>query len=52
MGADSFRGRAEAGLTVVAPQGWSLRAAGGYDGIGASHYHGYTLQGIVNVPLN
>jgi outer membrane autotransporter protein len=50
--ADGFRGRVEAGFTLLASPGWYLRAAGGYDGIGSGTYHAYTLQGVINVPLN
>ena len=50
--ADGFRGRVEAGFTLLASPGWYLRAAGGYDGIGSGTYHAYTVQGVINVPLN
>ena len=50
--ADGFRGRVEAGFTLLASPAWYLRAAGGYDGIGSGTYHAYTVQGVINVPLN
>ena len=32
--------------------GWNVRGLASWDGVGASDYSGYTLQGTVSVPLN
>jgi hypothetical protein len=37
---------------VITADGVAVRALGSWDGIGASDYSGYTLQGTANVPLN
>ncbi|MBN8911090.1 MAG: autotransporter outer membrane beta-barrel domain-containing protein [Rhizobiales bacterium] len=45
-------GRLQGGLNVATTSGWSVRGLASWDGLGASDYTGYTLQGSMNVPLN
>lgn len=52
IGAGDFWGRLQGGLNVATTNGWSVRGLASWDGVGASDYNGYTLQGSVNVPLN
>jgi outer membrane autotransporter protein len=52
VGPGDFWGRLEGGLTVVTASGWNVRGLASWDGVGASDYSGYTLQGTVSVPLN
>jgi hypothetical protein len=32
--------------------GWYVRGLASWDGVGSAGYNGYTLQGILNVPLD
>jgi outer membrane autotransporter protein len=52
VGPGDFWGRLEGGLNVTTADGWLVRGLASWDGVGSSNYNGYTLQGIVNVPLN
>jgi hypothetical protein len=52
VGPGNFFGRLQGGLNVRTSSGWSVRGLASWDGLGASDYNGYTLQGTVNVPLN
>ena len=52
VGPGDFWGRLEGGLTVLTAAGVAVRGSASWDGVGASDYSGYTLQGTVNVPLN
>jgi outer membrane autotransporter protein len=52
VGPGDFWGRLEGGLNVTTADGWLVRGLASWDGVGSSDYNGYTLQGIVNVPLN
>jgi outer membrane autotransporter protein len=52
VGPGDFWGRLEGGLNVITGEGVVVRGLASWDGVGASDYSGYTLQGIVNVPLN
>lgn len=52
VGPGDFWGRLEGGLNVITSSGWYVRGLASWDGVGASDYSGYTLQGTVNVPLN
>jgi len=52
VGPGDFWGRLEGGLNWVTADGLFVRASASWDGMGASGYDGYTLQGTVNVPLN
>ena len=52
VGPGDFWGRLEGGLNVVTTSGWLVRGLASWDGVGSDDYNGYTLQGIVNVPLN
>jgi outer membrane autotransporter protein len=52
VGPGDFWGRLEGGLNVVTSDGWLVRGLASWDGVGSDDYNGYTLQGIVNVPLN
>lgn len=47
----NLRGRLEAGVTLRTPMGVSLRASGGYDGIGTSSYQAIQGRAQVVVPL-
>ena len=52
VGPGDFWGRLEGGLNVTTADGWLVRGLASWDGVGSNDYNGYTLQGIVNVPLN
>ncbi|MTD95341.1 autotransporter domain-containing protein [Hyphomicrobium sp. xq] len=52
VGPGDFWGRLEGGLNVMTTSGWLVRGLASWDGVGSDDYNGYTLQGIVNVPLN
>ena len=52
VGPGDFWGRLEGGLNVMTTGGWLVRGLASWDGVGSDDYNGYTLQGIVNVPLN
>jgi outer membrane autotransporter protein len=52
VGQGDFWGRLEGGLTVLTAAGVAVRGSASWNGVGASDYSGYTLQGTVNVPLN
>jgi outer membrane autotransporter protein len=52
VGPGDFWGRLEGGLNVTTADGVLVRGLASWDGVGSSDYSGYTLQGIVNVPLN
>jgi outer membrane autotransporter protein len=52
VGPGDFWGRLEGGLNVTTSDGWLVRGTASWDGVGSDNYNGYTLQGIVNVPLN
>lgn len=49
---DELRAKVEAGVLVQMTSGWSLRATGSYDGIGADDYEAYSAKLWLNVPLN
>jgi len=52
VGPGDLWGRIEGGLNVSTAGGTVIRGQASWDGVGSSNYSGYTLQGIVNVPLN
>jgi outer membrane autotransporter protein len=52
VGPGDFHGRLEGGLTLLTSGGIAVRGSASWDGVGASDYSGYTLQGTLNVPLN
>jgi len=52
VGPGDFWGRMEGGLTLLTAEGVAVRGSASWDGVGASDYSGYTLQGTFNVPLN
>jgi outer membrane autotransporter protein len=52
VGPGNFWGRLQGGLNVKTTSGVVVRGVASWDGVGASDYSGYTLQGTVNVPLN
>ena len=52
VGPGDFWARLEGGLNVMTAGGTYVRGSASWDGVGASDYSGYTLQGTVNVPLN
>lgn len=52
VGPGDFWGRLQGGLNVVTSSGWQVRSLASWDGLGTGGYDGYTLQGIVKVPLN
>jgi len=49
---DESRARLEGGLLYRTPNGWALRGAAAYDGIGASDFEAYSGQLWLNIPLN
>ncbi len=52
VGPDDFRGKLQAGVMVMMPEGASVRATGSYDGIGSDDFHAYGGQMWVNLPLH
>jgi hypothetical protein len=52
VGPGDFWGRLEGGLNVTTADGWLVRGMASWDGLATDDYNGYTLQGIVNIPLN
>ena len=48
---DDFTGRLEGGAQIYLPEGWSVRGAAAYDGIG-SDYEAVTGKVWLNMPLN
>jgi outer membrane autotransporter protein len=52
VGPDDFRGKFEAGVMFMMPEGASVRATGSYDGIGSDDFHAYGGQMWVNLPLH
>lgn len=52
VGPGDFWARLQGGLNVVTLDGLIVRGQGSWDGVGASNYSGYSVQGSVNVPLN
>ena len=52
VGPDDFRGKLEAGIMFMMPEGASVRATGSYDGIGSDDFHAYGGQMWVNLPLH
>jgi uncharacterized repeat protein (TIGR01451 family) len=52
VGPDDFRGKLEAGVMLMMPEGASVRATGAYDGIGSDDFHAYSGQMWVNLPLH
>jgi uncharacterized repeat protein (TIGR01451 family) len=52
VGPDDFRGKLEAGVMFMMPEGASVRATGSYDGIGSDDFHAYGGQMWVNLPLH
>ena len=49
---DDNRAKVEAGLMVTAPNGWGVRAAGNYDGIGGDDFDSYGGSLWLNIPLH
>lgn len=47
-----IRGRVEAGISILLPNGMSLQGEGFYDGIGASDAETYGGKLQLNLPLN
>jgi outer membrane autotransporter protein len=47
-----LRARVQAGVTLTAPWGYSIRATGMYDGLGSDDYEAYGGQLMVDMPLN
>lgn len=47
-----LRAKVQAGVTLMAPWGYSIRATGMYDGLGSDDYEAYGGQLMVNMPLN
>ena len=52
VGPGDIWGRMEGGLTVLTAEGVAVRGSASWDGLGASDYSGYTLQGTFNVPVD
>ena len=51
VGSDDLRARAEGGLSVQMPNGWSLKGEGFYDGIGSEYLEAYGGTIRLTVPL-
>ena len=51
-GTPELRAKVQSGFTVTAPWGYSIRATGFVDGLGASDYKAYGGQLMMNMPLN
>jgi hypothetical protein len=49
---DEFRAQIEAGILIKTPDGYSVRAAGSYDGIGDKDLEAWSAKAWLNVPLN
>ncbi len=49
---DESRAKVEGGLLINTPSGWSLRAAGNYDGLGGGDFQSYGGSLWINVPWN
>ncbi len=47
-----LRAKVQAGVTLTAPWGYSIRATGLYDGLGSDDYKAYGGQLMINIPLN
>lgn len=52
VSSDGLRGRIRAGLGLISPWGYTIRALGTLDGLGDSDLQSYTGQLQVNMPLN
>ncbi|MGI9408372.1 MAG: DUF7507 domain-containing protein, partial [Hyphomicrobiaceae bacterium] len=52
IGQDDFRARITGGVQITTTEGWRLRAAGSYDGIGQSDFDSWSGQLWLSVPLN
>lgn len=51
-GTPEFRAKVQAGVSLIAPWGYSIRGSGFVDGIGANDYKAYGGQLMINMPLN
>ncbi len=51
-GTPEFRAKVQAGVSLIAPWGYSIRGSGFVDGIGANDYKAYGGQIMINMPLN
>lgn len=51
-GVDEFRGKAEAGVILRSADGYALRAAASYDGLGDDDYEAWGGSVWFNIPLN
>jgi outer membrane autotransporter protein len=49
---DEFRAKLEAGVIFASPDGYRLRAAGSYDGLGDSDFEAWSAKAWLNIPLN
>jgi len=49
---DESRAKVEAGVLIMTQEGWGVRAAGHFDGIGGDDFSSYGGSLWVNVPLN
>lgn len=49
---DESRAKVEGGVLVRTPNGWGVRAAANYDGIGGGNFESYGGSLWVNIPLN
>lgn len=52
MEPEEFRGQVEGGVLIKTPDGYSIRAAGSYDGIGDKDLEAWSAKAWLNVPLN
>ena len=52
-GTSEFRGKVQAGVTLLAPQsGTTVRATGSFDGLGDDSFKAYSGQLWINIPVN
>ncbi|MFP4539071.1 MAG: autotransporter outer membrane beta-barrel domain-containing protein, partial [Dichotomicrobium sp.] len=49
---DDFRAKVEGGVIYATPEGYKLRAAGSYDGLGDDEFEAWSAKAWLNVPLN
>jgi outer membrane autotransporter protein len=49
---EEFRAQIEAGILIKTPDGYSVRAAGSYDGIGDKDLEAWSAKAWLNIPLN
>ena len=51
-GSDDLRAKVQMGASFISPSGYTLRASGAIDGLGADDFKAYSGQLWINMPLN